>query len=46
MEIVNWCVEDVKKGAFEHYMLKEIFEQPASFTKLFGRRRILPWSTW
>ena len=31
VEIVDWGVEDVKKGAFEHYMLKEIYEQPQVF---------------
>ncbi len=31
IELVNWCVEDTRKGGFEHYMLKEIFEQPQSF---------------
>ncbi len=31
VELVNWCVEDTRKGGFEHYMLKEIFEQPQSF---------------
>jgi len=31
VELVNWCVDDVKKGGFEHYMLKEIFEQPRVF---------------
>jgi glucosamine--fructose-6-phosphate aminotransferase (isomerizing) len=28
---VNWCADDVKKGGFEHFMLKEIFEQPRVF---------------
>ena len=27
---VSWTVEDAKKGGFEHYMLKEIFEQPTA----------------
>lgn len=31
IELVDWCVEDTKKGGFDHYMLKEIFEQPQSF---------------
>ncbi|HZD43379.1 MAG TPA: glutamine--fructose-6-phosphate transaminase (isomerizing), partial [Methanomicrobiales archaeon] len=31
LETVSWDVEDVKKGAFEHYMLKEIYEQPQVF---------------
>lgn len=31
IELINWCVEDTRKGGFAHYMLKEIFEQPQSF---------------
>ncbi|MCC7566194.1 MAG: glutamine--fructose-6-phosphate transaminase (isomerizing) [Methanomicrobiaceae archaeon] len=31
VELVNWCVEDVRKGGFAHYMQKEIFEQPQAF---------------
>ena len=31
IELVDWCVEDTRKGGFDHYMLKEIFEQPQSF---------------
>ncbi|RXE56663.1 glutamine amidotransferase [Methanoculleus taiwanensis] len=31
IELVNWCVEDAKKGGFAHFMLKEIFEQPQAF---------------
>lgn len=35
VETVNWGVEDVKKGAFEYYMLKEIYEQPQVFYETF-----------
>jgi glucosamine--fructose-6-phosphate aminotransferase (isomerizing) len=28
--VVTWTVEDAKKGGFDHYMLKEIFEQPTA----------------
>ncbi|MDV2480802.1 glutamine--fructose-6-phosphate transaminase (isomerizing) [Methanoculleus sp. Wushi-C6] len=31
VELISWCVEDTRKGGFDHYMLKEIFEQPQSF---------------
>jgi glucosamine--fructose-6-phosphate aminotransferase (isomerizing) len=31
VELINWCVEDTRKGGFAHYMLKEIYEQPQSF---------------
>jgi len=27
---VSWRIEDAERGAFEHYMLKEIFEQPVT----------------
>jgi len=27
---VTWSVEDAERGGFEHYMLKEIFEQPTA----------------
>jgi glucosamine--fructose-6-phosphate aminotransferase (isomerizing) len=29
---ISWTVEDVKKGGFRHYMIKEIFEQPDVFS--------------
>lgn len=29
---VEWTVEEAKKGGFEHFMLKEIFEQPRSIS--------------
>ncbi len=32
-EIVQWSVEDVRKGGFRHFMLKEIFDQPAVFSE-------------
>jgi glucosamine--fructose-6-phosphate aminotransferase (isomerizing) len=31
LELIDWSLEDVKKGGFAHYMLKEIYEQPQSF---------------
>ncbi|MGE5831915.1 MAG: glutamine--fructose-6-phosphate aminotransferase, partial [Methanomicrobiales archaeon] len=31
VELVNWCADDVRKGGFEHYMLKEIYEEPRVF---------------
>jgi glucosamine--fructose-6-phosphate aminotransferase (isomerizing) len=27
-EVVSWNVEDAERGGFDHFMLKEIFEQP------------------
>ncbi|UCG69538.1 MAG: glutamine--fructose-6-phosphate aminotransferase, partial [Thermoplasmata archaeon] len=38
IETVNWTVEDAEKGGYEHYMLKEIFEQPTAIhNSLLGR---------
>jgi glucosamine--fructose-6-phosphate aminotransferase (isomerizing) len=31
VELVSWCADEVKKGGFEHFMLKEIYEQPRVF---------------
>ena len=31
VELIDWSPEDVKKGGFAHYMLKEIYEQPQAF---------------
>ncbi len=31
VELIDWSIEDVKKGGFAHYMLKEIYEQPQAF---------------
>ena len=28
VEIINWSAEDAEKGGYEHFMLKEIYEQP------------------
>ena len=35
-------IEDVEKGGYEHFMLKEIFEQPQSITDTFRGRLISP----
>ncbi|MFO8109999.1 MAG: glutamine--fructose-6-phosphate transaminase (isomerizing) [Thermoplasmata archaeon] len=35
---IEWAVEDAEKGGYEHYMLKEIYEQPkAIHESLLGR---------
>jgi glucosamine--fructose-6-phosphate aminotransferase (isomerizing) len=31
VELIDWSLEDVRKGGFTHYMLKEIYEQPQAF---------------
>ncbi len=30
---IDWSLEEARKGGFEHYMLKEIYEQPHSITE-------------
>jgi len=37
-ERITWTLEDAEKGGFEHFMLKEIFEQPSAIHEtLLGR---------
>lgn len=37
-KLIDWKVEDAEKGGFEHFMLKEIFEQPTAIhNSLRGR---------
>ena len=31
MELIDWSIDDVKKGGYPHFMLKEIYEQPLVF---------------
>jgi glucosamine--fructose-6-phosphate aminotransferase (isomerizing) len=31
VELIDWSLEDVKKGGYPHFMLKEIYEQPLAF---------------
>jgi len=38
---VDWRIDQIEKGDFEHFMLKEIFEQPTSIKRAF-RGRIIP----
>ncbi|MDJ0922935.1 MAG: glutamine--fructose-6-phosphate transaminase (isomerizing) [Acidimicrobiia bacterium] len=35
---IDWDAEQAEKGGFEHYMLKEIHEQPAVVTETLGGR--------
>ena len=35
---VNWDAEAAEKGGFEHFMLKEIYEQPKAIKDTMGRR--------
>jgi len=35
---IEWDVEAAEKGGYEHYMLKEIFEQPAKITDTISPR--------
>jgi glucosamine--fructose-6-phosphate aminotransferase (isomerizing) len=38
VETVGWELEEIEKGKFEHFMLKEIFEQPASILRAMQGR--------
>ena len=38
---ITWDLDQIQKGGFEHFMLKEIFEQPQTIRDAF-RGRILP----
>ncbi|PKG31494.1 glutamine--fructose-6-phosphate transaminase (isomerizing), partial [Methanoregula sp.] len=31
IELIDWTLEDVKKGGYAHFMLKEIYEHPLAF---------------
>ncbi|MGD0079520.1 MAG: glutamine--fructose-6-phosphate transaminase (isomerizing) [Methanoregula sp.] len=47
VELIDWSVEDVKKGGFAHYMLKEIYEQPQAFYNTIRavNSDTIPWSS-
>jgi glucosamine--fructose-6-phosphate aminotransferase (isomerizing) len=54
VELVTWCGDDVKKGGFAHFMLKEIHEQPQVFyetarsvdaREMAAQVRASPWVT-
>jgi len=38
VEEVKWDVEEIEKGGFKHFMLKEIFEQPKSIENVLRGR--------
>ncbi len=41
-EIVSWSAEDAQKGGFEHFMLKEIFEEPlAIHNSILGAQELV-----
>ncbi len=43
IEEVEWDLEEIEKGDFKHFMLKEIFEQPESVERSYGGGgRLLP----
>lgn len=31
VELIDWTLEDVKRGGYPHFMIKEIYEQPLAF---------------
>ncbi len=41
IEEITWSLEQIQKGGYPHYMIKEIFEQPETIHNAF-RGRILP----
>ena len=38
---VTWDLESIEKGGYEHFMLKEIFEQPSSIANVMRGRLLL-----
>jgi glucosamine--fructose-6-phosphate aminotransferase (isomerizing) len=38
ISVINWELEEMEKGDFPHFMLKEIFEQPESIARAFQGR--------
>ncbi len=43
---IDWDAEQAEKGGFEHFMLKEIHEQPAVITETLGGRLGQDGTTW
>jgi len=43
---IEWDAEQAEKGGFEHFMLKEIHEQPAVITETLGGRLREDGTTW
>jgi len=41
VDIVDWNLEEMEKGGFEHYTLKEIFEQPEAIQNSIRGRLIM-----
>ena len=41
VEAIDWDIASIEKKGFEHYMLKEIYDQPETITNAF-RGRIIP----
>ncbi|MFB3076745.1 MAG: glutamine--fructose-6-phosphate transaminase (isomerizing), partial [Lysobacterales bacterium] len=37
---IDWDIEEIEKGGFEHFMLKEIYEQPAALTNALRGRLV------
>jgi len=37
VERINWDPEDMEKGGYTHFVLKEIHEQPGAWTKTLGK---------
>lgn len=37
-EHIDWDISDAEKGGYDHFMLKEIYEQPSAFAKTISPR--------
>ena len=40
VHVINWSAEAARKGGYEHFMLKEIYEQPIAITDTLNGRLI------
>ncbi|HEX8725454.1 MAG TPA: glutamine--fructose-6-phosphate transaminase (isomerizing) [Gemmatimonadaceae bacterium] len=40
VNLIDWDLEQIEKGGFEHFMLKEIFEQPATIQNTMRGRLV------
>jgi len=41
-QVISWSAEAAQKGGYEHFMLKEIYEQPSVLENLIRRRVRMP----
>ena len=41
MSRIDWALDEIEKGGFEHFMLKEIFEQPQTIENTMRGRLVV-----